>query len=87
MLKAKRNEINEQGKEKKPANEMDEINEQGNEHVDHSNTIRKLINLSEIEIFLSWFTNIFNLIYFPLQIVNKNSNNCFNSRNNMCLEK
>jgi hypothetical protein len=29
MLKAKRNEINEQGKEKKPANEMKEINEQG----------------------------------------------------------
>jgi hypothetical protein len=32
MLKAKRNEINEQGKEKKPANEMNETNEQGNEH-------------------------------------------------------
>jgi hypothetical protein len=36
MLKAKGNEINEQGKEKKLANEMNEINEQGNEHVDHS---------------------------------------------------
>jgi hypothetical protein len=34
--------------------------------------IRKFINVFEIEIFLSWFTNIFNLIYFPLQIVNKN---------------
>jgi hypothetical protein len=45
MLKAKRNEINEQGKEKKPANEMNEINEQGNEHVDHSKTIREFINL------------------------------------------
>jgi hypothetical protein len=32
MLKAKRNKINEQGKEKKPTNEM---NEQENEHVDH----------------------------------------------------
>jgi hypothetical protein len=79
MLKAKRNEINEQGKEKNPTNEMNEINEQGNEHVDHSKTIREFINLFEIEIFLSWFTNIFNLYYFPLQIVNKNSNNCFNS--------
>jgi hypothetical protein len=39
MLKAKRNDINEQGKEKKPANEMIEINEQGKEHVDHSKTI------------------------------------------------
>jgi hypothetical protein len=39
MLKAKRNDINEQGKEKKPANEMHEINEQGKEHVDHSKTI------------------------------------------------
>jgi hypothetical protein len=38
MLKAKRNDINEQGKEKKPANEMNEINEQG-KHVDHSKTI------------------------------------------------
>jgi hypothetical protein len=28
MLKAKRNDINEHGKEKKPANEMNEINEQ-----------------------------------------------------------
>jgi hypothetical protein len=42
-------------------------------------TIRKFINLFEREIFLSRFTIIFNLIYFPLQIVNKNSNNCFNS--------
>jgi hypothetical protein len=71
MLKAKRNETNEQGKEKKPANEMNEINEQGNKHVDHSKTRREFINLFETEIFLSWFTNIFNLIYFPLQIVNK----------------
>jgi hypothetical protein len=39
MLKAKRNDINEQGKEKKPANEMNEINEQGKEHVNHSKTI------------------------------------------------
>jgi hypothetical protein len=29
MLKAKRNDINEQGKEKKLASEMNEINEQG----------------------------------------------------------
>jgi hypothetical protein len=71
MLKAKRNDINEQGKEKKPANEMNEINEQGNENVDHSKTIHKFINLFKPEIFLSRFTNIFNLIYFPLQIVNK----------------
>jgi hypothetical protein len=35
MLKAKMNEINDQGKEKKHANEMNEINEQGNQHVDH----------------------------------------------------
>jgi hypothetical protein len=77
MLKAKRNEINEQGKDKMPANEMNEINEQENERVDHSKTIREFINLFETEIFLSWFTNIFNL-YFPLQIV-KNCNNCFNS--------
>jgi hypothetical protein len=68
MLKAKRNDINEQGKEKRPANE---INEQGNEHVDHSKTRRECINLFKLEIFLSRFTNIFNLIYFPLQIVNK----------------
>jgi hypothetical protein len=40
MLKAKRNEINEQRKEKKPTNEMNEINE----HVDHSKTIREFIN-------------------------------------------
>jgi hypothetical protein len=39
MLKAKRNDVNEQGKDKKPANEMNEINEQGKEHVDHSKTI------------------------------------------------
>jgi hypothetical protein len=39
MLKAKRNDINEQGKEKKPANEMNDINEQGKEHVEHSKTI------------------------------------------------
>jgi hypothetical protein len=55
MLKAKRNEINEQGKEKKPANEMNGINEQGNEHVDHSKTIHEFINLFETEIFSSWF--------------------------------
>jgi hypothetical protein len=79
MLKAKRNDITEQGKEKKIANEMNEINEQGNEHVDLSKTIREFINLFETEIFLGRFTNIFNLIYFPLQIVNKNSSNCFNS--------
>jgi hypothetical protein len=72
MVKAKRNDINEQGKEKKPANEMNEINEQGNEYVDHSKTIKlEFINLFKPEIFLSRFTNIFNLIYFPLQIVNK----------------
>jgi hypothetical protein len=68
MLKAKWNEINEQGKEKKPVNEM---NEQGNEHVVHSKTIHEFINLFESAFFLSRFTNIFNLIYFPLQIVNK----------------
>jgi hypothetical protein len=68
MLKEKRNDINEQGKEKKSANEMNEINEQGNEHVDHSRTIRKFINLFKPEIFISRFTNIFNLIYFLLQI-------------------
>jgi hypothetical protein len=73
MLKAKRNDINDQGKEKKPVNEMNEINEQGNEHVDHSNTIRKFVNLFKPEIFPSRFTNIFNLIYFSLQIVKKNS--------------
>jgi hypothetical protein len=71
MLKAKRNDINEQGKEKNPTNEMNEINEQGNEHIDHSKTIRKFINLFKLEIFLSRFTNIFNLIYFPIQILNK----------------
>jgi hypothetical protein len=68
MLKAKRNEINEQGKEKKPANEMNEINEQENEHVDISKIIREFINLFEIEIFQSWFTNILNLIYFPVKL-------------------
>jgi hypothetical protein len=70
-LKAKRHEINEQGREKKPVNEMNEINEQGNEHVDLSKTIHEFINLFEIETFLSWFTNIFNLIYFPVQIFTK----------------
>jgi hypothetical protein len=39
MLKAKRNDRNEQGKEKKLGNEVKEINEQGKEHVDHSKTI------------------------------------------------
>jgi hypothetical protein len=68
MLKAKRNDINEQGKEKKPANEMNEINELGNEHVDHSRTIRKFINLFKSEIFLRRFTNIFSLIYFPFKL-------------------
>jgi hypothetical protein len=33
--------------------------------------IREFINLFEPEIFLSRFTTIFNLIYFPLQIVKK----------------
>jgi hypothetical protein len=33
------NDINEQGKEKRSANEMNEKNEQGKEHVDHSKTI------------------------------------------------
>jgi hypothetical protein len=50
---------------------MNEINEQGKEHVDHSNTIREFINLFKPEIFLSRFTTIFKLIYFPLQVVNK----------------
>jgi hypothetical protein len=40
MLKAKGNEINEEGNENKPANEMNEINE----HVDHSKTIHEFIN-------------------------------------------
>jgi predicted transcriptional regulator len=70
-VQSKKNEINELGKEKKPANEVNEINEQGNEHVDHSKTIREFINLFKPEIFLSRFTNIFNLIYFPHEIVNK----------------
>jgi hypothetical protein len=39
MFYAKRNEINEQGNEKTPAAEMNEINE----HVDHSKTIRDFI--------------------------------------------
>jgi hypothetical protein len=50
---------------------MNEINEQGNQHVDHLKTIREFIHLFETETFLSKFTNIFNLICFPLQIVNK----------------
>jgi hypothetical protein len=50
---------------------MNEINEQGKEHVDHSKTIREFINLFKLEISLSRFTTIFNLIYFPLQVVNK----------------
>jgi hypothetical protein len=58
-------------KRKNPLNEMNEINKQGNEHVDHSKTIREFINLFKLEIFLTRFTDIFNLIYFPLQIVNK----------------
>jgi hypothetical protein len=41
MSKAKRNDINEQGNEKTPTNEMNEINE----HVDHSKTIREFINV------------------------------------------
>jgi hypothetical protein len=41
-------------------------------NVDHSKTIHEFKNVFEAEIFLSWFTNIFNLIYFPLQIVNRN---------------
>jgi hypothetical protein len=45
MLKAKRNKTNEQGKEKKTANEMNEINKQGNEHVYHLKTICEFINL------------------------------------------
>jgi hypothetical protein len=65
MLKAKRNEINEQGKEKKPTNEMNEINEQGNEHVDHSKTIREFIYLFEKEIFLSRFTNFSIYLFSP----------------------
>jgi hypothetical protein len=39
IVPSKKNEINEQGKEKKPANEMNEINEQGKEHIYHSKTI------------------------------------------------
>jgi hypothetical protein len=34
-------------------------------------TIREFINLFETKIFLTRITNIFNLIYFPLKIVNK----------------
>jgi hypothetical protein len=44
-VQSKKNEINEQGKEKKHANEMNEINEQVNEHVHHSKTIHEFINL------------------------------------------
>jgi hypothetical protein len=44
-MKAKRNEINEQGKEKKPMNEMI------NEHVDHSKTIREFINFLKQRLF------------------------------------
>jgi hypothetical protein len=42
-------------------------------YMDHyiKKIIQKFINLFETKIFLSRFTNIFNLIYFPLQIVNK----------------
>jgi hypothetical protein len=47
---------------------MNEINEQGNEHADHSKTIREFINLFKPEIFLSSFTNMFNLIYFPFKL-------------------
>jgi hypothetical protein len=39
MLKAKRNDINEEEKEKKLANEMNEINEQGKGRHEHSKTI------------------------------------------------
>jgi hypothetical protein len=58
-------------------------------YMDHyiKKTIREFINLFETEIFVSRFTNIFKLIYFLLQIVNKNSNSCLNSSNNMCIEK
>jgi hypothetical protein len=41
MLKAKRNEINEEGNEKNLVNEMNEINK----HVDHSKTIHEFINV------------------------------------------
>jgi hypothetical protein len=57
---------------------MNEINEQGNEHVDHLNATCEFINLFKLEIFRR-FTTIFDLIYSPLQIVKKISNNCFNS--------
>jgi hypothetical protein len=50
---------------------MNEINEQGNEHVDYSKTIHKFINLFETNIFLSRFINIFNLIYFPFKLQTK----------------
>jgi hypothetical protein len=64
MLKAKRNAINEQGKEKKPANEM---NEQENQHVDHSKTICEFINLFKPMIFLGRFTNMFEYnLFSPL---------------------
>jgi hypothetical protein len=57
--------------------ELDEENWRPTYHilpkdVDHSKTISEFINVFEADIFLSWFTNIFNFIYFPLQIVNKN---------------
>jgi hypothetical protein len=55
-------------KRKKPANEMNEINEQRNQHVDHSKIIREFIHLFETETYLSRFTNIFNLIYFPFKL-------------------
>jgi hypothetical protein len=41
-VQSKKNDINEQGKEKKLANEMNEINEQGKEHVDHSKTLIRI---------------------------------------------
>jgi hypothetical protein len=34
-------------------------------------SIRGFINFFETKIFLNRFTNVFNLIYIPLQIVNK----------------
>jgi hypothetical protein len=39
-VESKKDEINEQGKEKKPTNEMNEING----HVDHSKAIHEFIN-------------------------------------------
>jgi hypothetical protein len=55
-------------KRKNPVNKMNEINKQGNEHVDHSKTIREFINLFKLEIFMTRFTDIFNLIYFPFKL-------------------